>query len=52
MAFTIQTLRSALGVVQDLHTKAVANNDELMISKWGDEIARLTAALETAKKDS
>ena len=43
--FTIQTLRSSLSLVQDLHSRAVADGDELMQDKWQEEIDRLTQAI-------
>ena len=52
MAFTIPSLRSALAIAQDLHTKAIADNNETMIGKWQDEIDRLTSELERLKRQA
>ena len=43
--FSIQSLRSSLALVQDLHSRAVADGDELMQDKWQDEIDRITQAI-------
>ena len=47
--FTIQSLRSALGLVQDLHSRAVADGDDLMQDKWQAEIVRLTDEIRLAE---
>ena len=49
MAFTLPTLRSALAICQDLHTKAVANADDTMIVKWQSEIDRITRDMDMLK---
>ena len=49
MAFTIPTLRSALAISQDMHTRAIADNNETMIGKWQAEIDRLQGELDRLK---
>ena len=47
--FTIQSLRSALSIAQDLHSRAIANDDSTMVDKWQSEIDRISRDLAIAK---
>ena len=47
--FTIQTLRSALAICQNLHLRAISESDDTMIVKWQAEIDRITRDIEIAK---
>ena len=42
---TLQSLRSALSLTQDLHSRAVADGDQLMQDKWQAEIDRIWALI-------
>ena len=46
MAFSLPTLRSALAICQDLHTRAISEGDETMIVKWQAEIDRITTDIQ------
>lgn len=47
--FTVQSLRSALIIAQDLHSRALSEGDETMTEKWSAEMARISRDLEIAK---
>tara|TARA_B110000858_G_scaffold67822_1_gene78798 strand:+ start:188 stop:355 length:168 start_codon:yes stop_codon:yes gene_type:complete len=49
MSFTVQTLKSALAIAQNLHIQAIANDDDLMAGKWQAEIDRISVDLRVAK---
>ena len=49
MNFTVQTLKSALAIAQDLHTSATARGDDTMVGKWQAEINRISIDLNVAK---
>ena len=48
--FTVQSLRSALIIAQDLHSRALSEGNDTMINKWSDEMARISSDLEVAKR--
>ena len=47
--FTVQSLRSALIIAQDLHSRALSEGDDLMTDKWAAEMARINRDLKIAK---
>lgn len=49
---TVQSLRSALIIAQDLHSRALSEGDELMTDKWSAEMERISRELEAAKRRS
>ncbi len=46
---TIQAQRTALAICQDLHSRAVANDDTLMVGKWQAEIDRISSIIASMK---
>ena len=48
--FTVQTLRSALAIAQNLHLRAIADSDDTMTIKWQAEIDRISSDLRIAKE--
>jgi hypothetical protein len=48
--FTVQSLKSALIIAQDLHSRALSNGDDTMTTKWSEEMARISRDLEIAKR--
>lgn len=49
MSFTVQTLKSALAIAQNLHIRAIADSDDTMADKWQAEIDRISLDLKVAK---
>ena len=48
--FTVQALRSALSIAQDLHSRALSDGNDTMTTKWESEIDRISRELEVAKR--
>lgn len=48
--FTVQALRSALTIAQDLHSRALSEGNDIMTTKWESEMDRISRDLEIAKR--